>query len=164
MNAPEFEKVTLANMKALVAPAVLSGQYIVAMAKSAKSGHLAPAAVAFWASVSDDVDKRLSQNLDTFSIAAKEWRGGDNAWLVMLAGDRRALNPMLAKLQKTTLRGRTLKMRGLDKDGKVSVHAFSPAATPAPAANSVTLRARGLARISCVAGALLQLDQRTRGA
>jgi cytolysin-activating lysine-acyltransferase len=124
MNAPECQKLSLENVRALVAPAVSSGQFVLAMARSKQNGRVAPAAVALWASVSDEVDKRLSTDLDKFSIAASEWRSGPNAWLIMMAGDRRVLNPMLAKLQKNTLRGRPLKLRAADKDGKVSVRSF----------------------------------------
>lgn len=134
MNAPQFKQSPLGAVQALVLPAVSTGQFVVALARPG-SGHLAPIAVALWATVSDDVDRRLSAELDKpFRIAADEWKSGPHPWLILLAGDRRAIAPMLAQVQKTTLGGRELKTRVANAEGKSEVRTFSAtSADPLPA-------------------------------
>lgn len=133
MNAPQFKKTPLAAAQALVLPAVSTGQFVVALARPG-SGHLAPIAVALWASVSDEVDRRLATELDKpFQIAESEWKSGAHPWLILLAGDRRAIAPMLAQVQKTTLGGREFKTRLTNAEGKSEVRTFSQSADPQPA-------------------------------
>ncbi len=137
MRSQQFRALSLADVEALVVPAVMTGQFLVAEAQSKANGSVVPVAMALWASVSEDVDRRLSQNLDQpFRLAANEWKGGHIAWLVAVAGDQRLINPMLKKLQDTTLQGRPLKIRAKGKDGKEIVGTFTPStAEPVPGAS-----------------------------
>ncbi len=131
MRSPQFRQQPISDIEALVVPAVMTGQFVVAEAQSKSQGFVTPVAVALWASVSDEVDQRLSQDLDQpFKLAVQEWRSGPHPWIVMLAGDRRVLNPMLKQLQDTTLKGRPLKMRVQGQDGKVTVAAYRPTEVP----------------------------------
>lgn len=127
MRHSQFRQHTLADVEGLVVPAVLHDQFLIAEAQSKESELTAPVAVALWASVSAEIDHRLCQDLDQpFRLAANEWKSGDIAWLVALAGDARVINPLLKQLQETTLKGRPLKMRGKGKDGKAVVGTFTP--------------------------------------
>jgi len=133
MRTQPYRAMPLAAVAALVVPAVNAGQFIVAEAQSNESGIVTPLAVILWASVSADVDRRLSQTLDQpVSLAANEWKSGDIPWLIATAGDTRMLNHMLKQLQEKGLNGRPLKLRARDKDGKEAVGTFNPNA-PAPA-------------------------------
>jgi hemolysin-activating ACP:hemolysin acyltransferase len=132
MRAPQFRAAPLGEIRALVVPPLLSGQYLVAEARSKSRGFISPVAVALWAKVSKEVDKRLSENLDKpIKLAPAEWRSGDIAWLIVLAGNAQAIAPILKKFQETTLKGQPLKMRSRTKDGKTSVSTFQtkPAAS-----------------------------------
>jgi hemolysin-activating ACP:hemolysin acyltransferase len=137
MRSPQFRTLPLGEVETLVVPAVVTGQFLVAEAQSKANGFVVPVATALWASVSEEVDRQLSQNLDQpFRLAANEWKSGEIAWLVALAGDARVINPMLKQLQDTTLQGRPLKMRAKGKDGKEIVGTFALAAgQPVPAAS-----------------------------
>jgi cytolysin-activating lysine-acyltransferase len=132
MRAPQFRAVPLGEIQALVLPPLMSSQYLVAEARSKSRGFIAPVAVALWAKVSKDVDKRLSESLDKpIKLAPDEWKSGDIAWLIVLAGNAQAIAPMLKKFQDTTLKGQPLKMRSRAKDGKTVVSTFQtrPAAS-----------------------------------
>jgi len=135
MRTPELRALTLAAAEALVMPAVASGQFLVAEARS-NAGTVMPVATAVWASVSLDVDKRLSEDLHKpIELAPSEWRSGDIPWLVLLAGDQRMIQPLLKVLQDTTLKGRSLKMRVHNKEGKtvVGILSLDDAEPPRPA-------------------------------
>jgi hemolysin-activating ACP:hemolysin acyltransferase len=125
MRAPQFRAIPLGEIQALVLPPLMSGQYLVAEARSQSRGFISPVAIALWAKVSKEVDKRLSESLDKpIRLAPEEWKSGDIAWLVVLAGNAQAIAPILKKFQETTLKGAPLKMRSRAKDGKTVVSTF----------------------------------------
>jgi hemolysin-activating ACP:hemolysin acyltransferase len=125
MRAPQFRTVPLGEVQALVLPPLMSGQYLVAEARSKTRGFISPVAVALWAKVSKEVDKRLSESLDKpIKLAPDDWKSGDIAWLIVLAGNPQAIAPVLKKFQETTLKGQPLKMRSRTKDGKTVVSTF----------------------------------------
>jgi cytolysin-activating lysine-acyltransferase len=131
MRSPQFRGMPLAEVEALVVPAVMSGQFLVAEAQSKSKGFVTPVAIALWATVSGEVDQRLAMDLDKpFRLQPNEWRSGEIAWLITIAGDGRIISPMLKQLQETTLKGKPLKMRVKGKDGKVTVGTFAPNAPP----------------------------------
>ena len=126
MRAPQFRPLSLAEIQALVLPPLMSGQFMVAEARSKTKGFITPVAAALWAKVSKEVDKRLSENLDKpIQLAPNEWKSGEIAWLIVLAGNPQAIAPMLKKFQETTLKGQSLKMRAKGKDGKMIVTTFT---------------------------------------
>lgn len=129
MRSPQFKAATLSDLEHLVVPAVSSGQFLVAEAQSKQNGFITPVSVALWASVSDEVDQRLSSNPDEpIKLAPDEWRSGDNPWLIALAGDRRPMNSLLKRLHETTFKEKPLKVRTRGEDGAFHVKSFTPAA------------------------------------
>jgi cytolysin-activating lysine-acyltransferase len=126
MRAPEFRAVPLGDVRDLLIPPMSAGQFLVAEARSKPQGIVTPIAVALWAKVSAEVDKRLSGNLDKpLRLTPGEWKSGEIAWLVALAGHPQAIAPLLKQFQETTLKGQPLKMRAKGKDGKTVVTTFS---------------------------------------
>jgi hemolysin-activating ACP:hemolysin acyltransferase len=125
MRAPQFRNIPLAALETLVLPPLLNGQVLVAQGQSKSQGFVTPMAVALWASVSPEVDQRLSSNLDQpIQMAANEWRSGDMPWLIVLAGDNRVAAPLIKGLQQS-LNGKTLKMRAQNKDGQPVVGTYT---------------------------------------
>ena len=128
MRSPQFKSLPLGEIEALVVPAVTTGQFLVAEAQSKANGFVTPIGIALWATVSEEVDRRLSTNLDQpFRLAPNEWKSGGIPWLVALAGDHRMINPMMKQLQETRLKGQPLKMRAKGQDGKPAIGTFSTA-------------------------------------
>ena len=77
MRSPLHKHFSLADLEWLVVPPLLTGQCCVAEAK-APDGSGTPIAVVLWASVSPEVDKRLSENLNTsVRLRPNEWKSGD---------------------------------------------------------------------------------------
>lgn len=119
MRNPEFRKVTLADLEHLVLPAINTGQFTIAEAQEKKSGLTMPVAAILWASVSEEVDQRLSESQDQpLTLAPKEWKSGDIPWLIAAVGDQRLIKALQQRLQETTLKDRPLKSRATDTDDK----------------------------------------------
>jgi hemolysin-activating ACP:hemolysin acyltransferase len=141
MHSPRYRHYTLGDLEWLVLPPLLTGQCSVAEAKSKDNGASVPVAVALWASVSPEVDQRLTENLNTpIRLRPDEWRSGDILWLIDAVGDRRVVPGLLKQLADNTLKGREIKVRGRGEGGKVEVKnlqaTLQAAAAAGPAAAS----------------------------
>jgi hemolysin-activating ACP:hemolysin acyltransferase len=137
MRTQPFNALPLLAIEPLIAPAVLTGQFMVAEAQSHANGVVAPVAAVLWASVSPEIDRRLSENLDKpVQLAPAEWKSGPIPWLVLAAGDQRVVNSILAQLQEKVLGGRPLKMRVKGQDGKEAVGTLTASARQPGAAVS----------------------------
>ena len=73
MRSPHYKHYTLADLEWLVVPPLLAGQC--AVMEATINGRQVPVAVALWASVSQEVDKRLSENLTApVKLRPEEWQ------------------------------------------------------------------------------------------
>lgn len=132
--APEFRKMSLGEIDAMITPAITMGQVLIAETQ-AQDGKAAPAPAAFalWASVSPEIDQRLSTELDQpWGLAAPDWKSGDIPWLILAVGDERVVSALLNAFITQTLGGKELKMRGRDASGKMIATAIR--VTPAQSA------------------------------
>lgn len=120
MRSPQFRTLSLAQLEELVVPAIAARQFIVAEAQSRSNGLMTPVATALWAVVSQDVDERLSKDVGKpLRLAPSEWCSGEIPWLILVAGDKRIIQPMLQNVQTNQLKGRSLKTRIRGSDGHV---------------------------------------------
>jgi cytolysin-activating lysine-acyltransferase len=123
MRSPQHRERPLADLEWLVLPAVLCGQCRVAQAQ--QSGIAVPVGVALWASVTSAVDQRLSDlSAPLLRLQPDEWRSGDIPWLVELIADPPTQQALLKHLGETVFKGRGIKMRVRDADGKAQIGMF----------------------------------------
>jgi cytolysin-activating lysine-acyltransferase len=128
MRSAQHRRYPIAALQWLVLPPLLTGQFSIAEARSKENGASAPVAVALWAKVSPEVDKRLSEALEQpIQLRPREWRSGDIPWLVAAIGDPRAMPQFLKHLGETVFKGQEVKIRGRGPDGKVIVQMLSSA-------------------------------------
>ena len=121
MRSDHYKHYTLADLEWLIVPPMLAGQYRIGEAKP-KTGIGVPVAVALWASVSADVDKRLTEIGNApMRLRPDEWASGDILWLAHAAGEPRFVRDVVKQLNETTFKGREVKFRGFSKDGKPEV-------------------------------------------
>ena len=133
MRTKQFRTLTVADLEALVVPALLCNQFAIASTHSNANGLVSPAAIALWAQVSTEVDQRLSKNLDEpFRLAPNEWKSGDIPWLMATAGDPRGVDVILKQLQENRLKGKSFKIRGKRQDGKEVVGNLTSKAASGP--------------------------------
>ena len=139
MRDQNFKNMRLADLEWLVLPPVMAGQYRLAhMPAPPRQGQpakpagapkaaadktpLVPVAVALWARVSPQIDKGLSENLDKpVRLRANQWASGNVIWLMVVAGERRAIPKFLEQLKESDFKGQDVKMRTNAGDGKVVV-------------------------------------------
>lgn len=133
MKSPQFRTLTLAQIEELVVPAVTARQFIVAEAQSRTNGLMSPVAAALWAFVSKETDERLTNDVGKpLRLAPSEWRSGDIPWLIVVAGDRRIIQPMLHNLQANLLKGRAFKTRVRGSGGTVETGTITFPSTNGP--------------------------------
>ncbi len=110
------------HSKTLAVPAVLTGQYSLAQAQSASNGMTSPVGVVFWARLSEEVDKRLTENIvQPVQLAPAEWRSGQILWIVDAVGEQKVIEAMLSRLVDTEWKGKEVRMRARTKDGSYKV-------------------------------------------
>jgi cytolysin-activating lysine-acyltransferase len=139
MRDPGFRNLRLSDLEWLVLPPIMSGQWrlgqsrtkpeaaTVETAAGAPQGEMpvVPTAVALWATVSPEIDRRLSANLEQpLLLKPHEWATGDILWLIAVAGDPRAVPKFLKQLTLTEFNGREVKMRVNGDDGKVVIRSL----------------------------------------
>lgn len=132
MRSPVYRKLTLAGVEQLIVPAVVTGQYSLAQARSRENGFTAPVAAVLWSSVSPEVDQRIAAaNEQPPRLAAAEWKSGDIIWIVEAVGEVQILNSMVQKLRAEAWKGREVRMHSRGPDGKLIVSKLAAASTAA---------------------------------
>jgi cytolysin-activating lysine-acyltransferase len=94
------------------------------VAQAQQSGIEVPVGVALWANVSTDVDQRLSDVSAPWRLQPDEWRSGDIPWLLELVADSATQQALLKHLGETVFKGRGIKMRVRDANGKMQIGTF----------------------------------------
>lgn len=129
MHSPQYKYYTLADMEWLVLPALVTGQFSLATAQSRTNGITSPVGVVLWASVSDEVDQRLSvAGEQALRLKPQEWKSGDIPWIVLAVGNQRVLQGIFKGLQEKQWGKRPAKALGRGKDGKPTIVAIEPKA------------------------------------
>lgn len=129
MRAPHYRALPLSELEWLVGPAVGSRQFALAEAQSKTNGLVTPVGAVLWASVSDEIDRRFSEDLAApLRLQPNEWRSGDHLWVIEAVGEPQTVQGLLGNLAGSLGKDRRIKMRARDKDGTVRV-----ALLPAPA-------------------------------
>ena len=126
MRSPQHKHLALADLEWLVFPPLTAGQAAIANVQAKEGGASLPAAIVLWASVSPEVDKKISDNLTgPLRLRPDEWRSGDILWLIEAVGDGRVMPGLLKQLSENALKGREVKMRVRGQDGKPAVRTLS---------------------------------------
>lgn len=119
MRSEHYKQYTLQDLEWLVVPAVLSNQFLLAEARAKGNGFTAPVGIVMWASVSAEVDQRLTANIATpLRLRPEDWRSGDILWLVDAVGPAKLIGSMLQQLHVKVFKGRQVKVRAQGPDGK----------------------------------------------
>jgi hemolysin-activating ACP:hemolysin acyltransferase len=134
MRSEHYRGYTLQDLEWLVVPAVLSNQFLLAEARAKGNGFTAPVGVVLWASVSPEVDRRLTAGIaQPIRLKPEDWRSGDILWLVDAVGPPKLIGGMLQRLHAKVFKGRQVKLRAQGQDGKPAVRTMELKAQQAAA-------------------------------
>jgi hemolysin-activating ACP:hemolysin acyltransferase len=125
-RSAHFRAMPLGVIATLLRPAFANGQFMIVRTTSSAGAKTAVGAC-LWASVSAEVDARLSQAPDQpMQLSAAEWKSGDIVWVVAALGESRVVGPMLRRLQNDVLGGRPMKLRARGADGAAAIRTLTP--------------------------------------
>lgn len=120
MRAPLHKQHTLADLEWMLLPAFQRDQFKIAEAKADNLN--VPAGFVLWASVSPEVDQRLSESLEApLRLKPDEWNSGTILWLVEAVGDPRAIKELLKTCRDTLPGGKEAKLRTASREGVVTL-------------------------------------------
>ncbi len=137
MRSETYRHFSLSDLDWLVIPPVLTQQFVLAEARKGEDSIPAPIGVALWATVSPEVDQKLASNTTgPLRLRPDEWKSGDILWLIDAVGPPQVINGLIENLHKNVFKGRPLKVRGRDEEGKpvIKIQQLPAEGTP-PAAN-----------------------------
>jgi hemolysin-activating ACP:hemolysin acyltransferase len=124
-QSPHYRHYTLSDLEWLVVPPLRTGQCAILNAPSPGLP------VALWASVSPEVDGRLSQNLTApIRLRPDEWCSGEILWLIDVVGRRDTAQRLLSRLQTAVLAGKRIKARRGATDGSLQIAFLEPGSIP----------------------------------
>ena len=122
MRTSEYRGMPLRDLEALVMPPLVNGQISVATAQSNGSDVTTPVGAVLWATVSEEVAKRLASEAGkSIPLAPGEWKSGDIVWVVATAGEGRVLSEMLKQLSKREWDGKDVRIVVRPKGGEPTV-------------------------------------------
>lgn len=127
---PQFQSAPDRQVETLVGLAVPLGQWLLAESENKEIGQSLPIGAVLWAMVSPGVDERLTASANSdqpLQLAAEDWKSGDIPWVIVIAGEQSVMQAMLQRLTTKEFKGRSIKMRMKDKEGKTRVAIVNPA-------------------------------------
>lgn len=119
-RSPRYKHYALTDLEWLVIPPLRTGQCAILNAET--PGLPVAAALALWASVSSEVDQRLSQNLHApIRLRPDEWLSGEILWLIDVVGDAEAVQQLMEHLKNDRFKDRQVKVRHMNVGGQIAV-------------------------------------------
>jgi len=119
-QSPIHKQLFIGDLEWFCMPPVLLEQFRIF------NGPNAPAAVAFWASVSEETELRLEAG--AHKLRPDEWKGGDRLWLIDLVAPFGAHDEILLDLASSIFGGNPFKFHRTTADGGRIVATFEPSA------------------------------------
>jgi len=117
-RSPVHKYFSLADIEWMILPPVTVGQFYVVEAAHKERGFRAPIAVATWAFVSEEVDRRLQEQAGKhIRLRPDEWTSGKIGWLVDLVGGPAEVRSILRWLASGHFKDRPLKLVVRDESG-----------------------------------------------
>jgi cytolysin-activating lysine-acyltransferase len=120
LQSPRHRRVTLGTLARQMLPAYLTNQFVLARAKS-KNGEApaTPVGVAFWASVSAEVDRRLSADPKRpVELSESEWQSGEIIWLLDVVAAPNVGAALVKSIRDKVGLDKTIKVRAADAKKK----------------------------------------------
>ncbi len=128
MHSPFHRAIFLPELEWLIAPGFACGQYAIAHRTDAKTGTQSAVGFVTWATVSDEVSRRLIGANGKPRLKPEEWRSGKTAWLIEAAGEADATRNLISSLVAKQFSNSGLNVMQLGADGKYHATRIEPKA------------------------------------
>lgn len=115
-QSPIHKQLFIGDLEWFAMPAVLLEQFRIFY------GPNSPAAVALWATVSEETEKRLKEG--AHKLRADEWQGGDRPWLIELVAPFGGQDEILADLSASVFNGKPFSFHTATPDGQRVVKTY----------------------------------------
>ena len=123
MRSPGHRHLTVADLESIVAPAVATGQFLLAESTNDETGFTKPVAFLLWASFSAAIDARLTAAPEQpFPSKPADCKSGDIVWVVDAAGDQALIGQMIQQQKAATWKGKMVRMRVAGEGGCIAVN------------------------------------------
>lgn len=120
-QSPVHKQLFLADLEWFAMPAILLEQFRLFYGPTPET----PAAVALWASVSEETEARLQSGGS--KLRPDEWKNGDRPWLIELIAPFGAQDEIMRDLAGSVFNGKGFKFHHLNPQGVRTVASFDPA-------------------------------------
>ncbi|GLI94037.1 toxin-activating lysine-acyltransferase [Methylocystis echinoides] len=122
-----FGAMPLGQVAGIVGPAIDAGQFVIAHGHRKDSpGPGVPVAFVLWAKVSEELDRKLSENSrEPILVEPQDWRSGDIPWLILSVGVQQVVVPTMKAISEKHFPGQTFKARFPAKDGGTEIRHIS---------------------------------------
>ncbi len=117
-QSPVHRQLFVGDLEWFCMPAILLEQFRLF------HGPQAPAAVALWASVSDDTQARLMAG--GYKLRADEWKNGENLWLIELVAPFGAQDEIMRDLKSSVFAGKRFRFHNMNDQGQRVVTTVEP--------------------------------------
>lgn len=122
MRTAETKGLTLADLEWLVLPALRNHQTVIAEARDKDGAAKGPIGTMLWATVSPEVDARLSADRSVIPVLAPDdWKSGQIPWVIAAIGRPEVVNAMLDQVLSSAVPGRRIKVRSMTPEGAVVI-------------------------------------------
>lgn len=86
----------------------------------------APAGCVLWASLSEEVEKRVESGATR--LAPADWTSGESLWIIDVIAPKGKAGAMVEDMRNSVFKGRRFKFHATDQQGKRTVQVIEPAA------------------------------------
>jgi hemolysin-activating ACP:hemolysin acyltransferase len=122
----QFEGTKIRSIKELVFPAIIQGKAMIVDPPTNSAPTSEPLAVILWASVSKDVDTKLSNCLNGIpKLKINDWNSGDILWIIFCAGDKNVIEASTRHITKIMHKDKSIKIHNKNKDGLWKVESIT---------------------------------------
>ena len=117
-QSPVHKQLFIGDLEWFCMPAILLEQFRIFY------GPQSPAAVALWASVSDDTQARLMAG--GYKLRPDEWKNGDNLWLIELVAPFGAQEEIVNDLRTNIFPGKPFSFNNMNAQGERIITTIEP--------------------------------------
>jgi len=119
-QSPTHKQLFIGDLEWFCMPAILLEQFRIFYGPTPQT----PAAVALWASVSEETEARLKAGAQ--KLRPDEWKNGDRLWLIELIAPFGAQDEVLRDLASSVFEGKSFKFHHATKEGARTVATYDP--------------------------------------